>query len=97
GGALNLLHCVHGRHPCDGGTVFLTGSDNLADNFLCNKGPDTVVNEHQVLRSSDNCSQRVGHGVLAMLATFDYLQPLLENLGILLFQLSAKARYLVFS
>jgi len=53
------------------------------------------VDEHDVIRICGETAQRAGDGVLPMLSAFDQLQALLEDFGILLFDLRPKAGDLI--
>src|SRR5437867_12481095 len=65
------------------------------DDLCGNKGPDRIVDEHDIVGSRRNCRDCIGNGVLLMLSAFDKMCFLRQDVPLILFQPSLKLANLV--
>src|SRR5437773_11493264 len=65
------------------------------DDLWRNKGPDRIVDEHDIVGSRRNARDCSGNGVLSMLSAFDKMCLLRQDVPLILFQPSFKPANLV--
>src|SRR5438067_13029684 len=65
------------------------------DDLWRNKGPDCVVDEHDIVGSRRNCRDCIGNGMLSMLSAFDEVYFPRQDIALVLFQSVLKPADLV--
>src|SRR5437773_10307434 len=65
------------------------------DDLWRNKGPDRIVDEHDIVGSRRNSRDCIGNGVLSMLSAFDKMCFLRQDVPLILFQPSLTRANLV--